>query len=519
MKTNTYWLLFMLVLFNISELKADSTFVSIPDTNFRAYLMSNYPSCFNTSDLMDTTCSPIVNLTTLDVEGQNIKDLTGIQYFKKLQYLYCDDNPLTNLSSLPDGLLNLVCGSSNLTNLPTLPAGLTDLDFTSAPISSLPTLPSNLQYLYCRSTNLTSIPALPSSMITVDARNSSLLTCLTSLNNNLESLSLAGTAVTCVPNIPTNPNFYSDTRIVQCSSYCTAAHDTTTNQSTFVTIPDANFRAYLMSNYPSCFNSSDEMDTTCSPIINLTTLDVENQNIKDLTGIQYFKKLQYLYCDDNPLTNLSSLPDGLLSLVCGSSNLTSLPTLPTGLTDLDFTSAPINSLPTLPSNLQYLYCRSTNLTSIPALPSSMITVDARNSSSLTCLTSLNNNLESLSLAGTAVTCVPNIPTNPNFYSDTRIVQCTSPCVASVTGVATATSTNDLSIYPNPSTGAITITSPSGQQLQSIKVISIDGRPVYESPTGTIGNQLSLDLSGQKVGLYFVQTTTGNQVINQKLIIE
>src|ERR1700743_2149433 len=61
-------------------------YVNIPDEVFRGYLQQQYPSCFNSSGMMDTTCSAIVNETNLAVTAI-LGDLTGIQYFKSLKHV------------------------------------------------------------------------------------------------------------------------------------------------------------------------------------------------------------------------------------------------------------------------------------------------------------------------------------------------------------------------------------------------------------------------------------------------
>jgi hypothetical protein len=71
----------------------------------------------------------------------------------------------------------------------------------------------------------------------------------------------------------------------------------------FVTIPDPNFRTWLIQQYPSCFNASQQMDTTCSEIVNEDTVIVSNLGIQNLTGIQYFDSLITLKCYYNFLTS------------------------------------------------------------------------------------------------------------------------------------------------------------------------------------------------------------------------
>ena len=156
----------------------------------------------------------------------------------------------------------------------------------------------------------------------------------------------------------------------------------------YVTIPDANFVAYLQWLYPDCMNGN-LMDTTSTVLDTLTSLSVDNYSITDLTGIQYFtslldlscsgnlltslpalpNSLQNISCDQNQLTSLPALPTSLIRLWCNNNQLTNLPVLPSPLQDLDCSDNQLTSIPTLPNNLKYLVCANNNLTGLPFLPS------------------------------------------------------------------------------------------------------------------------------------------------------
>ena len=85
---------------------------------------------------------------------------------------------------------------------------------------------------------------------------------------------------------------------------------------------------------------------TTANISGVTALDIRNQNISNLTGIEDFSALQTINCDDNQLTNLDLSNNSLLSnLSCMNNQLTSLNL--TGLT-----------------SLQALYCRNNFITSL-----------------------------------------------------------------------------------------------------------------------------------------------------------
>ena len=96
-------------------------------------------------------------------------------------------------------------------------------------------------------------------------------------------------------------------------------------EAQYVNIPDSNFRSYLITQIPACFNGAGQMDTTCSGVLNADSIFCSHASIKDLTGIQYFKSLSYLNCSNDSLAFLDTLPNGLKTLNCSFNSLTSLP--------------------------------------------------------------------------------------------------------------------------------------------------------------------------------------------------
>ena len=145
----------------------------------------------------------------------------------------------------------------------------------------------------------------------------------------------------------------------------------------YVTIPDANFVTWLSQQYPSCMNSN-QMDTTCTQIVNEDTVDVSYLNIAVITGVQYFDNLKYLKCNNNQLTSLPNLPVPLTFLKCDNNQLNNLPALPNALKELQCYYNQLTSLPTLPSALIYLSCHDNQLTALPSLPSSLLSLQCGN---------------------------------------------------------------------------------------------------------------------------------------------
>ena len=92
---------------------------NFPNSNFRTYLRT-LGSTFEEY----LTLTQLQNLTTLNVSGKSISDLTGVNKLTYLKTLNCSNNSLTSLPTLPSSLTYLDCRSNQLTSLPTLPSGI-----------------------------------------------------------------------------------------------------------------------------------------------------------------------------------------------------------------------------------------------------------------------------------------------------------------------------------------------------------------------------------------------------------
>jgi Leucine-rich repeat (LRR) protein len=152
-------------------------------------------------------------------------------------------------------------------------------------------------------------------------------------------------------------------------------------------VPDDNFRTHLASQYPFCM-SGDSLLTDSATLAPITVLNLQNLQISDLSGIEYFTTLDILncysnqltavpplppslsslYCFSNQITAIAPLPDRCRILGCGYNMLTELPALPAGMVGLDCQHNQIDSLPVLPDSLNSLSCNHNLLTELPALP-------------------------------------------------------------------------------------------------------------------------------------------------------
>ena len=126
-----------------------------------------------------------------------------MEYFISLWQLYCDNNQLTSLPTLPASLIELRCNNNQLTSLPTLPTGLQELICDNNQLASLPALPASLQTLWCFNNQLASLTTLPA-ILQILYCNNNLLTSLPALPVNLQSLICHNNLLTSLPIIPAN---------------------------------------------------------------------------------------------------------------------------------------------------------------------------------------------------------------------------------------------------------------------------------------------------------------------------
>jgi uncharacterized repeat protein (TIGR01451 family) len=188
---------------------------------------------------------------------------------------------------------------------------------------------------------------------------------------------------------------------------CLSLFFLTETKAQYVTIPDATFRNFLQTTYPTCM-SSGKLDTTCAAIVNATSLNISFNTVADLTGIQYFKSLKTLDCGYNHLTSLPKLPSSLTRLTCTYNQLTSLPALPDSLTFLRCDWTHLTSLPALPASLTTLWCHENQLVNLPALPASLTDL-ACGWNQLTNLPTLPSSLIKLSCEKNQLTSLPALP--------------------------------------------------------------------------------------------------------------
>jgi|GEM_PF-2252584 len=368
-----------------------STYVTIPDANFRARLKLLYPGCFNASDEMNAECAAVLNATILNVSNLSISNLSGVRFFTKLATLDCSRNNLTWLPQMPASLKTVNVSYNNLYDLEGLPAGVTTLDcsvnsqshgFRPEPIpsglisftcqsnrlSDFPTLPGTLETFDCAGNWLTSLPSLPSSLKNLYC-STNRLTSLGSLPSSLVNLRCEYNDIVNLPS--TWPSTLVDVRcgnndIVSISSVPAAVQifDCSYNKIT-------SFNATLPNSLTTLTTDNNSSLAGLPPLpTGLTELSCRNNSIKNLPALP--STLTRIDFWNNRLTGtLAALHEGLTYINIGVNSISSITSLPSTLTELHVYSNSLTGLPALPAGLKKLDCGRNLLSALPAMPTGL----------------------------------------------------------------------------------------------------------------------------------------------------
>jgi len=304
-----------------------------------------------------------------------------------------------------------------------------------------------------------------------------------------------------------------------------------------VTIPDANFKTYLL-NSPS-INLNGDSEIQLSEALAFTgSIDCSNLSIADLTGIEAFTGINSLFCNNNMLTSLNIDTNTELVLLACSGNelevlnlsnnilLTDLFCDDNMLMTLDVSNNPVlsylkcdnNDLSSLDMSnnvsLVDLYCSNTHITSLdlsnnPAL----IALDCSNNHLLTSLDVKNGNNISIAyfnaLENDELTCIEvddadYSSTNWPLIDDTAFFS--EDCaMASVGELVTG---NKFVVYPNPAQDRVTIESSSS--VHTYKIFDLQGKQLSERIFDSNNSTINIDISSFESGIYFIEVSFVNQ---------
>jgi len=336
-----------------------------------------------------------------------------------------------------------------------------------------------------------------------------------------------------------------------------------------VNIPDANFKAALLAD--TLINTNQDGEIQLSEALVTDTIDVNNKNISDLTGIEAFINITELSCSKNNLTILDlsnntaltklycSINDlnsinlnnntALTELYCGNNQLTSLNVSNNiALTWLDCDN---NTLSTIDvSNNIALYamsCKGIQLTSLDVSNNialvalycnynQLSTLDVSNNTALVELECFNNQLNSLNvkngnntnMSSTFFTAYGNfnlycIEVDDSAYSANNWFNIDSQSYFSndcnYVGVSNQLKTQELKLAPNPFNEKLSVLLPDNTNADNIEIAlyNVLGKQIKVS-TEKANNKIIINGANLHSGIYFVEIREQNKVIgNAKLI--
>ncbi len=289
-----------------ASLLPSAPIVSIPDVNFKSYLLAN--TAINTNGDTEIQVSEANAFTgNIEVSNMSISDLTGIEAFTSLTYLDCSNNQITALDvSNNTALRTLYCGYNQLTAIDvTANIALLRLNCRQNQITSIVT--SN-------NTALESFIFIDNQVAAINVANNTALKTLLGSNNNLTSIDVsANTALRtlwCSNNQLTSLDVSTNTALTQlsCGTNQLSSLNVTTNTALTELIcnnndiPSIDVSTNTVLNRFICSNNLlTSIDLSTNTV--LTKLYISNNQITSI-DLSTNTLLRELYCSGNKYTTI-----------------------------------------------------------------------------------------------------------------------------------------------------------------------------------------------------------------------
>jgi len=338
----------------------------------------------------------------------------------------------------------------------------------------------------------------------------------------------------------------------------------------FVNIPDPNFKAFLTSTLLYNPNQDGEISFAEAAAVDSTygPMDCSGLNISDLTGIEAFINLRELLCQNNNITSLDvSALTSLTRLVCHDNQLTllnvtnniNLTTLGLGGTNqissinlsnnqnlkllsidnLPFTNLDLSANPLIEGlGIKNTLLTKVNLQNLSSLKSFYATNALIDSLDV----SANANLEILVVDSCQNLSYLNVKNGNNtaiFYYDSRVTpNLTCIEVDNVTwsnsnwtwrdannvfntnctvGLAEFKEKTNLSIYPNPTNGYVTIQLDEIPKNVVINIKDVLGKTLKEQKVNSTNTVINV--SSLPKGIYYVELVNDSYKYAKKLVVQ
>jgi Leucine-rich repeat (LRR) protein len=441
---------FLAILINVVFINAQTT--AIPDPNFELALINlGYDS--GPIDGVVLT-SNISGIDSLNVFALGISSLTGIEDFTSLTKLICSNNQLTSINLTQNTALTyLDCYNNQLTNI--------DLTQNTA-----------LTNFFCKFNQLTSL----------DFSQNTAITNLDFSNNQLTSINL--TQCIALNNLICNINQLTSLDVTQNTVLTDL--ECKANQLTSLDLT----QNIALTDFDCSFNQLTSIDLTQNT--NITRLTCELNQLTSLDVSQNMSLL-YLGLTANQLTSLDVTQNiALIGLGLTGNQLTSLDvTQNTALTSLDLQDNLLTSLDVSQTALNYLRCDDNQLGCLNIKnfdTSGVFTFSVINNPSLTCVEVDNVAWATINLT--------NIDAQSSFSTN-----CNNSCTVGVNEYQFP----NLSLYPNPTTGSITIDLGGIKTNLNMTLINSIGQAIFTQEYEST-EIVKINVDAPK-GIYFLELET------------
>lgn len=333
-----------------------------------------------------------------------------------------------------------------------------------------------------------------------------------------------------------------------------------------VNIPDSNFKNFLLSSLQ--FNPNQDTEISIAEAnAAVGVMNCSGLNISDLTGVEEFINISELQCDNNNLSSLNvSNNVSLTSLTCSNNQLTSINLL--NNINLETLSLSYNQLTSLDLSL------NTQIVTLFIDGILSNSIDLSNNNNLTILALRNGNLNNLDLSNNPLlknlfatnTLIDSLDVSANtnleilvvdscqnltylnvkngnntaiFYYDSRVTpNLTCIEVDNVTwsnsnwtwrdannvfntscsvGLAEFKEKTNLSIYPNPTNGYVTIQLDDIPNNVVVQIKDVLGKTLLEQKVNSTNTEINVNHLPK--GIYYVELINDSYKYAKKLVLQ
>lgn len=423
-------------------------------------------------------------LTALDVSQNaalvflsctnNLITSLDLSYNYELQIFNSSNNLLTELyTPNSDKLVALTCENNLLSTLNVNNNTALDLlDFSGNQLKLLDiSKQKGLTQLFCGSNQLTTLDVSENTLLTDFNCSSNQLVNLNLKNGNNTNLHSFNIHFNNNPNlscIQVDNKIYSDTNWLEFKDV-TASYNGYCDYYTL--IPDSNFEQKLIDLGIDTDGLNGKI--TATNISAITTLDLSNSNIKDLTGIENFTALNILDCSNNQLTTLDL-----------SKN----------------------------TNLQILYVTGNPL----------VYLDLKNGNNQNLIVAFQTSKKTTNTSGTSflgITTLGCVKVDNAAYSNanwSKIKETNTVYSETCTLGLEDSDFNKAIVYPNPTKGVINILNIA---LEKATVYNSLGQFVKTFTLDSINTNNTINLSDLPKGVYYIYLINQDTASAKKVIVE